>query len=96
MAYQSISVDHHGDDQEAGNINEGRGFGSINIRPQKQRRFLSISLAIALIGVCYYLVHHHANDGSIGNSSSISTGSYTSRVHKQVDSGHLPPLPTGV
>ena len=94
MAYQSISVDHHGDDQEAGNINEDRGVGILHTRPKNKRRFFSIILASALIGICYYLVHH--NNGSIGSSSSISTGSYTSRVHKQLDNGHLPPLPTGV
>ena len=96
MAYQSISVDHRGDDQEAGHINGGSGVG---IRPQNQRRLFSISFATALIGLCYFLVHHHTNDGigSIGSISSISTtDSYTSRVHKQVDSNHLPPLPTGV
>ena len=95
MAYQSISVDHHGDDQEAINLN---GSSEVGIRPQNQRRIFSITLAIALIGICYYFVHHHANDVSIGNSSIISTtDSYTSKVHKQLDNGHhLPPLPTGV
>ena len=94
MAYQSISVDHHGVDQEAINLNGSSGVG---IRPQNQRRLGSISLALALIGICYYLVHYHANDGSIGNSSIIrTTDSYTSREHKQLDSNHLPPLPTGV
>ena len=94
MSYQSISVDHHGDDQEAVNLNGGSGVG---IRPQNQRRLFSITLAIALIGICYYFVHHHANDVSIGNSSSISTtDSYIPSAHKQLDNGHLPPLPTGV
>lgn len=94
MSYQSISVDHHVEDQEAINLNGGSGVG---IRPQNQRRLGSICIALVLIGFCYYLVHHHSNDGSIGNSSIVSTtDSYKVRVHKQVDSNHLPPLPTGV
>ena len=95
MAYQSISVDHHGDDQEAVNhLNGSSGGVGVYIRPQNQRRFFSTCIALALISLCYFLVHH--NNGSISSSSIISTDSYAPRLHKQVDSGHLPPLPTGV